>query len=71
MDDEGAALVAETADMIQIGARNMQNYRLLEAVGRCDKAVLLKRGPAATARRTRLAGASRYQYPRSSMGCRV
>jgi 3-deoxy-7-phosphoheptulonate synthase len=41
-------LVAEYADVLQIGARNMQNYRLLEAVGECGKAVLLKRGPAAT-----------------------
>lgn len=41
-------LVAEYADVMQIGARNMQNYRLLEAVGRCSRAVLLKRGPSAT-----------------------
>ena len=41
-------LVAEYAEVLQIGARNMQNYRLLEAVGRCDRAVLLKRGPSAT-----------------------
>lgn len=41
-------LVAEYADVMQIGARNMQNYRLLEAVGRCNRAVLLKRGPSAT-----------------------
>jgi 3-deoxy-7-phosphoheptulonate synthase len=45
---EDVPLVARHADVLQIGARNMQNYRLLEAVGRCDKAVLLKRGPAAT-----------------------
>jgi 3-deoxy-7-phosphoheptulonate synthase len=45
---EDVPLVARYADVLQIGARNMQNYRLLEAVGRCDKAVLLKRGPAAT-----------------------
>jgi 3-deoxy-7-phosphoheptulonate synthase len=42
------ALVARYADMLQIGARNMQNYRLLEAVGKQDKPVLLKRGPSAT-----------------------
>jgi 3-deoxy-7-phosphoheptulonate synthase len=48
MDDDGAALVAETADMIQIGARNMQNYSLLKTVGRLGKPVLLKRGMAAT-----------------------
>ena len=48
MDDEGAKLVAEHADCIQIGARNMQNYSLLKAVGRLGKPVLLKRGLAAT-----------------------
>lgn len=48
MDDEGAYLVAETADCIQIGARNMQNYSLLKTVGRIGKPVLLKRGMAAT-----------------------
>jgi len=36
------------ADVLQIGARNMQNYHLLQAVGETDKPVLLKRGPAAT-----------------------
>jgi 3-deoxy-7-phosphoheptulonate synthase len=41
-------LVAEYADVLQIGARNMQNYRLLEAVGEVGKPVLLKRGPSAT-----------------------
>ena len=48
MDDEGAHLVAEYADCIQIGARNMQNYALLKTVGRLRKPVLLKRGLAAT-----------------------
>ncbi len=48
LDEEGAHLVAEVADCIQIGARNMQNYSLLRAVGRLDKPVLLKRGMAAT-----------------------
>jgi 3-deoxy-7-phosphoheptulonate synthase len=48
MDDEGAHLVAEHADCIQIGARNMQNYSLLKTVGRIGKPVLLKRGMAAT-----------------------
>ncbi|MDQ6737657.1 MAG: 3-deoxy-7-phosphoheptulonate synthase [Gemmatimonadota bacterium] len=48
MDDEGAKLVADYADCIQIGARNMQNYSLLKAVGRLGKPVLLKRGLAAT-----------------------
>jgi 3-deoxy-7-phosphoheptulonate synthase len=41
-------LVAEYAEVMQIGARNMQNYRLLEAVGKTDRAVLLKRGPSAS-----------------------
>ena len=40
--------VAETADLVQIGARNMQNFALLKKAGRCGKPVLLKRGPAAT-----------------------
>jgi 3-deoxy-7-phosphoheptulonate synthase len=40
--------VCEYADVLQIGARNMQNYRLLEAVGKCARPVLLKRGPSAT-----------------------
>src|SRR4029079_10190085 len=48
MDDEGADLVADFADCIQIGARNMQNYSLLKKVGRLKKPVLLKRGMAAT-----------------------
>lgn len=45
---EDVALVARYADVLQIGARNMQNYRLLEAVGEEGKPVLLKRGPSAT-----------------------
>ncbi len=40
--------VAEYADMVQIGARNMQNYTLLKRVGRCGRPVLLKRGMQAT-----------------------
>ncbi len=48
MDEAGAELVAEYADCIQIGARNMQNYSLLKAAGRLGKPVLLKRGMAAT-----------------------
>jgi 3-deoxy-7-phosphoheptulonate synthase len=48
MDEAGADLVAEYADCIQIGARNMQNYSLLRHVGRLGKPVLLKRGLAAT-----------------------
>ena len=48
LDEEGLHLVAEVADCIQIGARNMQNYSLLRAAGRARKPVLLKRGMAAT-----------------------
>jgi 3-deoxy-7-phosphoheptulonate synthase len=48
MDAEEAELVAEVADIIQIGARNMQNYSLLKKVGRLNKPVLLKRGLSAT-----------------------
>ena len=48
LDEEGAHLVAEYGDCIQIGARNMQNYSLLRAVGKLKKPVLLKRGMAAT-----------------------
>src|SRR5919108_2951784 len=48
LDEEGAHLVAEVADCIQVGARNMQNYSLLRAVGRIKKPILLKRGMAAT-----------------------
>jgi 3-deoxy-7-phosphoheptulonate synthase len=48
MSSEDVPLVAKYADVLQIGARNMQNYRLLEAVGRVPNAVLLKRGPSAT-----------------------
>jgi 3-deoxy-7-phosphoheptulonate synthase len=48
MDEHGADLVAEYADCIQIGARNMQNYSLLRHVGKLGRPVLLKRGMAAT-----------------------
>ena len=48
MDAEGVDQVAEHADIIQIGARNMQNYSLLKRAGRAGKPVLLKRGMSAT-----------------------
>ncbi|MDQ6915832.1 MAG: 3-deoxy-7-phosphoheptulonate synthase [Actinomycetota bacterium] len=48
MDVRDLAAVLEVADMLQIGARNMQNYPLLTEVGRSGRAVLLKRGPAST-----------------------
>src|SRR5690606_19598314 len=48
MDEESLALVEEHADMIQIGARNMQNFSLLRRAGKASKPVLLKRGMSAT-----------------------
>jgi 3-deoxy-7-phosphoheptulonate synthase len=48
MDETGLELVGEVADIIQIGARNMQNYALLKRAGRAGKPILLKRGLAAT-----------------------
>ncbi len=47
-DSENLAAVEKHADIIQIGARNMQNYSLLRLAGRAKKPVLLKRGMAAT-----------------------
>jgi 3-deoxy-7-phosphoheptulonate synthase len=47
-DATQAEAVAEVADVIQVGARNMQNYALLEVVGRLGKPVLLKRGLSCT-----------------------
>ncbi len=44
MDPRDVKLVAEYADVLQIGTRNMQNYNLLKEVGRINKPVLLKRG---------------------------
>lgn len=48
MAPEHVPLVQRYADIMQVGARNMQNYPLLEAVGECGMPVLLKRGPSAT-----------------------
>ena len=48
MSTDDVELVAQYADILQVGARNMQNYRLLEAVGGVRRPVLLKRGPSAT-----------------------
>src|SRR5262249_2180690 len=48
MATEQVPMVAEYADVLQVGARNMQNYPLLEAVGESGKPILLKRGPSAT-----------------------
>lgn len=55
MDTLDIPLVCAYADILQIGARNMQNFKLLKAVGKTNKPVLLKRGPAATIREFLLA----------------
>ena len=48
MDTRDVGLVAEYADILQIGARNMQNFNLLTEVGKTQRAVLLKRGMSST-----------------------
>jgi 3-deoxy-7-phosphoheptulonate synthase len=48
MDTDQLPMVAEYADVLQIGARNMQNFSLLKRLGAIGKPVLLKRGPSAT-----------------------
>ena len=48
LDTETLDLVESYADVLQVGARNMQNFSLLRAVGQCRKPVLLKRGMSAT-----------------------
>ena len=48
MNIEDVPLVSEYADMLQVGARNMQNYGLLEAAGRARRPILLKRGMSST-----------------------
>jgi len=48
IDNESLDLVEEYADVIQVGARNMQNFSLLKRAGRAKKPVLLKRGMSAT-----------------------
>ena len=48
VDARDVAVVAEHADMLQVGTRNMANFALLQAVGECGKPVLLKRGMTAT-----------------------
>ena len=48
MDPGSVPLVAEYVDVLQVGARSMQNFFLLKAVGKSSKPVLLKRGPSAT-----------------------
>ncbi len=48
LDPRDVDAVVDTADVIQIGARNMQNFTLLSEAGRASKPVLLKRGPSAS-----------------------
>ncbi len=48
MSTEQVRSVAQVADMLQVGARNMQNFDLLRELGRVDRPVLLKRGPSST-----------------------
>lgn len=48
MDQHAVEIVVRYADIIQVGARNMQNFRLLKELGQLDKPVLLKRGMSAT-----------------------
>jgi 3-deoxy-7-phosphoheptulonate synthase len=48
MDHNKIALMADFVDILQVGARNMQNFDLLKALGGIDKPVVLKRGPSAT-----------------------
>jgi len=48
MDTRHVKLVAKYADVLQIGARNMQNFDLLKEVGKTKKPILLKRGPGCT-----------------------
>ena len=69
MDPRHVEAVLEVADVIQIGARNMQNFMLLAEVGRADKPMLLKRGPVGVGRgaadggRVRRQGGERADHP--------
>jgi 3-deoxy-7-phosphoheptulonate synthase len=55
MSTEDVDLICEYADMLQVGARNMQNFALLRRLASIDKPVLLKRGPSATVKEWLLA----------------
>ena len=48
VDREDIELVEKYADILQVGARNMQNFQMLKALGKCNKPVMLKRGLSAT-----------------------
>ena len=55
MDASDLDMMLDYVDVLQIGARNVQNFRLLKAVGKCNKPVILKRGLASTIREFLLA----------------
>ena len=55
MDTMDIPLVCKYADVLQVGARNMQNFKMLKALGKIDKPVMIKRGAAATMREFLLA----------------
>lgn len=55
MDASDLPMMLEYIDVLQIGARNVQNFKLLKAVGKCNKPVILKRGLASTIREFLLA----------------
>ena len=55
MDTMDISLLCQYADVLQVGARNMQNFKLLKALGRIKKPVMIKRGPAATIKELLLA----------------
>ncbi|MGA9642818.1 MAG: 3-deoxy-7-phosphoheptulonate synthase [Terriglobales bacterium] len=55
MSTEDVARISEYADLLQVGARNMQNFALLRALARVDRPILLKRGPSATVKEWLLA----------------
>ncbi|MBO4779923.1 MAG: 3-deoxy-7-phosphoheptulonate synthase [Selenomonadaceae bacterium] len=48
VDKDDIKIFSEYADILQVGARNMQNFQMLKALGKCSKPVLLKRGLSAT-----------------------
>ncbi len=55
MDASDLDMMCNYVDVLQIGARNMQNFKLLQAVGKCNKPVILKRGLSSTIREFLLA----------------
>ncbi len=55
MSTEDVDIICEYADMLQVGARNMQNFALLRRLAICGKPILLKRGPSATVKEWLLA----------------